>query len=139
VLLPPLQGTRCEVFVLDKEGPPPGADESQRLVVLVGEPAQVRAASSEIDLLLSNQSYRPGRRLARGRLGDSLMESAERAASRLASSSSSSTAADHAAALSSTSGDSLLEAPACPSLPSYQLVEPNLTPTPTLTLTPTLT
>ena len=110
--------------MLDKEGPPPGADESQRLVVLVGEPAQVRAASSEIDLLLSNQSYRPGRRLARGRLGDSLMESAERAASRLASSSSSSTAADHAAALSSTSGDSLLEAPACPSLPSYQLVEP---------------
>ena len=122
MLLPPLQGTRCEVFVLDKEGPPPGADASQRLVVLVGEPAQVRAASSEIDLLLSNQNYRPGRRLARGRLGDSLMESAERAASRLGSSG---TAGDHTTALSSTAGDSLLEAPALAYLAITSSSSPN--------------
>ena len=58
--------------MLDKEGPPPGVDESQRLVVLLGDQAQVRAARAEIDLLITNPNYRAGRRLERGRLANSL-------------------------------------------------------------------
>ena len=58
--------------MLDKEGPPPGVDESQRLVVLLGDQAQVRAARAEIDLLITNPHYRAGRRLERGQLANSL-------------------------------------------------------------------
>ena len=58
--------------MLDKEGPPPGVDESQRLVVLLGDQAQVRAARAEIDLLITNPHYLAGRRLERGQLANSL-------------------------------------------------------------------
>ena len=107
-LLALLQGTQCEVFVLDKEGPPPGVDDNQRLVVLVGDQAQVRRAREEVDLIINNHNYRAGRRLERGQLAASLAEGAA-----LASSS--------ALAPSFGSGsDALLEAPPPP---AHQLVE----------------
>ena len=47
------QSTQCEMFILDKEGPPPGFPFDQRLVVLMGQDAQVSAAVSQVENLLS--------------------------------------------------------------------------------------
>ena len=42
----------ANLFVLDKEGPPPGYPDEQRLVVLIGSSHQVAAADTEIAYLL---------------------------------------------------------------------------------------
>mmetsp|Transcript_65041 Transcript_65041/g.178468 ORF Transcript_65041/g.178468 Transcript_65041/m.178468 type:complete len:164 (+) Transcript_65041:858-1349(+) len=45
--------TACHIFVLDREGPPPGAPEDERIVVCLGTEAQVGHATYEIDQLLN--------------------------------------------------------------------------------------
>ena len=68
------QGTQCDVFVLDKEGPPPGFDADHRLVVLMGSEEQVDAARLEIERVLTVPGYKPGRRRERSALAASLAE-----------------------------------------------------------------
>ena len=40
--------TGCELFVLDKEGPPPGYPEDQRVIVVMGPAANVVRAQAEV-------------------------------------------------------------------------------------------
>jgi len=47
-----VQNTSCQVFVLDKEGPPPGYSEGQRLVVLVGSNDQITNCLETIEELM---------------------------------------------------------------------------------------
>ena len=42
------QNTQCEIFVLDKEGPPPGCGMDQRLIVLLGTSSTVSHAAAEV-------------------------------------------------------------------------------------------
>ena len=42
----------CEIFVLDKEGPPPGCSQEQRLIVLIGREDKVLSAEVEVASLL---------------------------------------------------------------------------------------
>lgn len=51
--------TACNIFILDREGPPPGASEDERVVVLVGNDSQVGHATYEIDELL-RAAKKPG-------------------------------------------------------------------------------
>ena len=48
-----IQSTTCEIFVLDKEGAPPGFGADQRLICLVGFDSQVSSAMAEIDQILN--------------------------------------------------------------------------------------
>ena len=48
--------TGAEIFILDKEGPPPGHDEMQRIVVLLGAETQVSHATFEIKTVIENMS-----------------------------------------------------------------------------------
>jgi len=43
-----LANTQCEIFVMDKEGPPEGFGIDQRVVVLVGNPGSVTLANHQI-------------------------------------------------------------------------------------------
>jgi len=43
-----LASTGCDIFVLDKEGPPSGFGVEQRVVVLVGTPSAVTLASHQV-------------------------------------------------------------------------------------------
>lgn len=54
--------TGAEIFILDKEGPPPGHDEMQRIVVLLGAETQVSHATFEIKTVIENtmSSGHPG-------------------------------------------------------------------------------
>jgi hypothetical protein len=45
--------TGCNVFVILKEGAPPGFGETQRLVILIGTPPQVAACAERVSKLLS--------------------------------------------------------------------------------------
>jgi len=54
-----IQNTTCEIFVLDKEGPPPGCGPDQRLICLVGYDSQVSGAMAEIDQVLNIPGYVP--------------------------------------------------------------------------------
>lgn len=47
-----LATTNCEIFVLDKEGPPPGFGFDQRLIVLMGTEAVVAHANVEINAIV---------------------------------------------------------------------------------------
>jgi len=51
-----LKKAKCEVFVLNKEGAPPGYDDHQRLVVLMGSDAQVAQGVMQIENLLGSVS-----------------------------------------------------------------------------------
>jgi len=51
--------TGCTIFILDKEGPPPGFPDDQRLVSLMGFEPQVVQAEAEVTALLSSASQRP--------------------------------------------------------------------------------
>jgi len=51
--------TSCKVFVLDKEGPPPGYEPDQRMVTLIGFDSQVDAAEEEIESLIQSALNRP--------------------------------------------------------------------------------
>lgn len=53
------QKTGCNIFILDKEGPPPGFADDQRLIVLMGYEAQVVHANAEVEALLSSSLARP--------------------------------------------------------------------------------
>ena len=44
-----LERTQCEIFVLDKEGPPPGCTPFQRVIVLIGPQSVVATANSEVN------------------------------------------------------------------------------------------
>ena len=44
--------TGAQIFILDKEGPPPGQPEDMRLVVILGSEAQVSYASHEVTSLI---------------------------------------------------------------------------------------
>jgi len=50
--------TSCKIFVLDKEGPPPGHSDDQRMVTLVGFDSQVAHAEMEINTLLQSATTR---------------------------------------------------------------------------------
>ena len=54
-----IQNTTCEIFVLDKEGAPPGYGPDQRLICLVGYDSQVSGAMAEIDQVLNIPGYVP--------------------------------------------------------------------------------
>jgi len=54
-----MSNTSCKVFVLDKEGPPPGYEEDQRMVTLIGFESQVEAAENEIESLIQSALRRP--------------------------------------------------------------------------------
>ena len=49
--------TQCEIFVLDKEGPPPGYGVDQRLIVLMGNDMQVTSAMAEVEQCLNVPGY----------------------------------------------------------------------------------
>ena len=51
-----LKTAKCEIFVLNKEGAPPGYDDHQRLVVLMGSDAQVAQGVMQIENLLGSVS-----------------------------------------------------------------------------------
>ena len=51
-----LKKAKCEIFVLNKEGAPPGYDDHQRLVVLMGSDAQVAQGVMQIENLLGSVS-----------------------------------------------------------------------------------
>jgi len=44
--------TGAQIFILDKEGPPPGVDDAQRIVVVLGHEDQVQYATHEISTLI---------------------------------------------------------------------------------------
>jgi len=54
-----MSNTSCKVFVLDKEGPPPGYEDDQRMVTLIGFESQVQAAENEIESLIQSALRRP--------------------------------------------------------------------------------
>ena len=54
-----IQISTCEIFVLDKEGAPPGCSPDQRLICLVGYDTQVSSAMAEIDQVLNIPGYVP--------------------------------------------------------------------------------
>jgi|TARA_B100000524_G_scaffold305323_1_gene180526 hypothetical protein len=66
--------TGCHVFVLLKEGAPPGCSAEQRMVILIGTEAAVSLATAEISLLLNakgGQARPSGVALARGSFSES--------------------------------------------------------------------
>ena len=52
-----LKKAKCEIFVLNKEGAPPGYDDYQRLIVLMGSDAQVAQGVMQIANMLGSVSY----------------------------------------------------------------------------------
>jgi len=52
--------TGCNIFILDKEGPPPGFPEDQRMVVFIGAEQQVAHAEVEVQTLLQTSLKMPG-------------------------------------------------------------------------------
>merc|ERR1712087_726893 len=51
--------TSCKIFVLDKEGPPPGYGDDERMVTLVGFDSQVAHAEVEINTIVQSAMNRP--------------------------------------------------------------------------------
>jgi len=57
-----LASTQCEIFVLDKEGPPPNFGPDQRLICLVGTPEVVAHAHAEVLSCLQSTRATGGKR-----------------------------------------------------------------------------
>ena len=55
------QTTNCEIFVLDKEGAPPGYGDDQRLIIIMGYDAQVAQGVMQIKNLLGSVPGLPSR------------------------------------------------------------------------------
>merc|ERR1719229_2093780 len=51
--------TSAKIFVLDKEGPPPGYGDDERMVTLVGFDSQVAHAEVEISTIVQSAMNRP--------------------------------------------------------------------------------
>mmetsp|Transcript_23016 Transcript_23016/g.53208 ORF Transcript_23016/g.53208 Transcript_23016/m.53208 type:complete len:117 (-) Transcript_23016:1201-1551(-) len=51
--------TSCKIFVLDKEGPPPGYGDDERMVTLVGFDSQVAHGEMEINTIVQSALNRP--------------------------------------------------------------------------------
>jgi len=56
--------TSCNIFILDKEGPPPGYGDDQRMITLIGFESQVAHAEVEINSLLQSAMTRPSTQMA---------------------------------------------------------------------------
>ena len=56
--------TNCEIFVLNKEGAPPGYGDDQRLILIMGYDAQVAQGVMQIENLLGSRYGRVASREA---------------------------------------------------------------------------